>query len=316
MQEFERATFHKESLNEENTSGSYVFEPLERGFGTTVGNTICSTMLSDLPGTKVIAFRVDGSNVDDLTVDGVREDVITIGLNLKAVKLLNEVEGPVCLHISKQGPALVTSADMICPEGVTLVDPEQVVCNLEKSASLEMDIIIAKGYGYKSVEDNKADYELADDMHVLDAIFTPIRKAEYKSEPARIGFDKKYDKVHFDVTTDGTITPLDAISTSASKVIDILDAIIPVADLDLEESFAVQEAHEEETQKVNTMMIEDLDLSVRSYNCLKRAGIQTVDELTQKTEDEMMHVKNLGKKSLKEVKDKMYQLNLFFKSYE
>ena len=171
MQEFERATFHKESLNEENTSGSYVFEPLERGFGTTVGNTICSTMLSDLPGTKVIAFRVDGSNVDDLTVDGVREDVITIGLNLKAVKLLNEVEGPVCLHISKQGPALVTSADMICPEGVTLVDPEQVVCNLEKSASLEMDIIIAKGYGYKSAEDNKADYELADDMHVLDAIF-------------------------------------------------------------------------------------------------------------------------------------------------
>lgn len=316
MQEFERATFHKESLNEENTSGSYVFEPLERGFGTTVGNTICSTMLSDLPGTKVIAFRVDGSNVDDLTVDGVREDVITIGLNLKAVKLLNEVEGPVCLHISKQGPALVTSADMICPEGVTLVDPEQVVCNLEKSASLEMDIIIAKGYGYTSAEDNKADYELADDMHVLDAIFTPIRKAEYKSEPARIGFDKKYDKVHFDVTTDGTITPLDAISTSASKVIDILDAIIPVADLDLEESFAVQEAHEEETQKVNTMMIEDLDLSVRSYNCLKRAGIQTVDELTQKTEDEMMHVKNLGKKSLKEVKDKMYQLNLFFKSYE
>ena len=109
---------------------------------------------------------------------------------------------------------------------------------------------------------------------------------------------------------------MDAISTSASKVIDILDAIIPVADLDLEESFAVQEAHEEETQKVNTMMIEDLDLSVRSYNCLKRAGIQTVDELTQKTEDEMMHVKNLGKKSLKEVKDKMYQLNLFFKSYE
>ena len=316
MQEFERATFHKESLNEENTSGSYVFEPLERGFGTTVGNTICSTMLSDLPGTKVIAFRVDGSNVDDLTVDGVREDVITIGLNLKAVKLLNEVEGPVCLHISKQGPALVTSADMICPEGVTLVDPEQVVCNLEKSASLEMDIIITKGYGYKSAEDNKADYELADDMHVLDAIFTPIRKAEYKSEPARIGFDKKYDKVHFDVTTDGTITPLDAISTSASKVIDILDAIIPVADLDLEESFAVQEVHEEETQKVNTMMIEDLDLSVRSYNCLKRAGIQTVDELTQKTEDEMMHVKNLGKKSLKEVKDKMYQLNLFFKSYE
>lgn len=316
MQEFERVSFHKESLNEENTVGSYVFEPLERGFGTTIGNTICCTMLSDLPGTKVIAFRIEGSNINDLTVEGIREDITAIGLNLKAVKLTNEVEGPVSLHISKQGPAVVQSADMICPEGVTLVDPEQVICNLEKSSSLEMDIIIAKGYGYKSEEDNKADFELSDDMHVLDAVFTPIRKAEYKSEPARIGFDKKYDKVHFDVTTDGTITPLDAISTSASMVIDYLDTIIPLADLELEESFMVQETVEEETTKVNTMMIEDLDLSVRSYNCLKRAGIQTVDELTQKTEDEMMHVKNLGKKSLKEVKDKMYQLGLFFKSFE
>ena len=152
--------------------------------------------------------------------------------------------------------------------------------------------------------------------HPLDVKFTPIEKADYLSEPARIGFDKKYDKVHISVTTDGSITPLDAISEAAGIVIDYLDAILPVADLELEESFLVQEPVEEETTKVNTMMIEDLDLSVRSYNCLKRAGIQTVDELTQKTEDEMMHVKNLGKKSLKEVKDKMYQLGLFFKSYE
>ena len=316
MQEFERATFRKESLNEENTVGFYVLEPLERGFGTTIGSTICSTMLSDLPGTKVIAFRVEGSNISDLTIAGVREDVTTIGLNLKAVKLNTEIDEPVTLSISKQGPALVQSADLICPEGVSIVDPDQVICNLEKASSLEMEIVIAKGYGYKSADDNQKDFSLGSDMHVLDAVFTPIRKAEYLSEPARIGFDKKYDKVHFNVTTDGTITPLEAISNSASMLIDCLDTIIPLANLELEESFMEQEKVEEEATKVTTMMIEDLDLSVRSYNCLKRAGIQTVDELTQKTEDEMMHVKNLGKKSLKEVKDKMFQLGLSFKSFE
>jgi len=316
MQEFERAIFHLESCNDENTSGSYIFEPLERGFGTTIGHTICSAMMSDLPGCRVIGFQVQGTDANALTIDGVSEDTTMMGLNLKSIKLTSEVDGPVTLHISKQGPALVQSADLICPEGVSVVDPEQIICNLEKGSHLEMDILIAKGTGYKSAEEIKFDYDLPEAYRALDVKFTPIEKADYLSEPARIGFDKKYDKVHISVTTDGSITPLDAISEAAGQVIDYLDAIIPVADLELEESFLVQEPVEEETTKVNTMMIEDLDLSVRSYNCLKRAGIQTVDELTQKTEDEMMHVKNLGKKSLKEVKDKMYQLGLFFKSYE
>lgn len=316
MQEFERAVFHLESCNEENTSGSYVFEPLERGFGTTIGNTLCSAMMSDLPGCRVIGFQVQGTDANALTIDGVSEDMTMLGLNLKTIKLTSEVDGPVTLHVSKQGPALVQSADLICPEGVSVVDPEQVICQLEKGSHLEMDILIAKGTGYKSAQDIIADYDLPESYRALDVKFTPIEKAEYLSEPARIGFDKKYDKVHINVKTDGSITPLDAISGAAGLLIDYLDAIIPVADLELEESFLVQEPVEEESAKVNnTMMIEDLDLSVRSYNCLKRAGIQTVDELTQKTEDEMMHVKNLGKKSLKEVKDKMYQLDLFFKSY-
>ena len=147
-------------------------------------------------------------------------------------------------------------------------------------------------------------------------MFTPVKSADYLSEPARVGQDAKYDEVHFTVTTNGTITPLQAISRAAAFCVKNLDVLVPLANLKLEESFMVQQPHVEDTKKVNTMMIEDLDLSVRSYNCLKRAGIQTVDELTQKTEDEMMHVKNLGKKSLKEVKDKMFQLGLFFKSYE
>ena len=175
---------------------------------------------------------------------------------------------------------------------------------------------MTNGFGYKSALENEKDYALDADTIALDALFTPVRSAQYLSEPARVGQDAKYDKVHIEVETNGTISPLQAISQAAGVMVDHLDALIPLADLHLEESFVVQQPHEEDVKKVNTMMIEDLDLSVRSYNCLKRAGIQTVDELTQKTEDEMMHVKNLGKKSLKEVKDKMYQLGLFFKSYE
>lgn len=318
MQEFERASFHKESLNDDNTSGSYVFEPLERGFGATIGNTICNVLVHNLLGTSVIAFRIDGSDVDALEIPDCKEDVTSIGLNLKAVKLNSELEDgqTEILHISKKGPAIVQASDLICPESVSVVDIDQVICTLEKGANLEMDILVTKSSGYRNAQENREDFKIPADFVALDSVFTPIRKADYTSDPAKIGFDKKYDKVHINVTTNGTITPLQAISDAAKTCINYLEAIIPLADIELEESFMVQEPAVEETTKINMMMIEDLDLSVRSYNCLKRAGIQTVDELTQKTEDEMMHVKNLGKKSLKEVKDKMYQLGLFFKSYE
>ena len=316
MQKFERAFFHKEFLNEENTHGSYVLEPLERGFGTTIGNTICNMLTTNLPGTSVIGFQVKGLKKGQYAVDGALEDVHGIGLNLKKVSLESASDAVQTLHIAKKGPAVVTAADLICPEDVNVLDSEQVICNLEKGASLDMEIYVAKGTGYKSASANKEDFSLQDDTYVLDAIFTPIIKAEYLSEPARIGFDKKYDKVHIDVTTDGTITPLKAISEAARLAVEALEEIKGISDLDLEENWMLTQQVEEEAKEMSTIMIEDLDLSVRSYNCLKRAGIQTVDELTQKTEDEMMHVKNLGKKSLKEVKDRMYQLGLFFKSYE
>lgn len=316
MQEFERALFHKESVDEENNKGSYVFEPLERGFGTTVGSTLCNVMLSNLPGCAIIGYRVEGLNEEKTSVEGLLEDVTTLSLHIKELRLNCQQEGVFTLHISKKGPATVQAADIICPEEVTIKDPEQVICNLEKGNSLEMDLFVTNGFGYKSALENEKDYALDVDTIALDALFTPVRSAQYLSEPARVGQDAKYDKVHIEVETNGTISPLQAISQAAGVMVDHLDALIPLADLHLEESFVVQQPHEEDVKKVNTMMIEDLDLSVRSYNCLKRAGIQTVDELTQKTEDEMMHVKNLGKKSLKEVKDKMYQLGLFFKSYE
>lgn len=316
MQEFERASLHKDFVNEENNTGSYIFEPLERGFGITIGNTICRTLLTSVPGTRIVGFKVSGFDGKATMVDGILEDIYRISLNLKAVQLYNDGEGFQTLHISKKGPATIQAADIICPEAVEVVDPEQVICTLEKGASLEMEIYAVTGTGYKSSIENKVSYDFGEDVVVLDATFTPIRKADYSSEPARVGLDKKYDKVHINVETDGSITPLQAITMAAKVCMENLDEVLTVSDLELEESFMVQKPQVEDVKKVNTMMIEDLDLSVRSYNCLKRAGIQTVDELTQKTEDEMMHVKNLGKKSLKEVKDKMYQLGLFFKSYE
>lgn len=316
MQEFERASLRKESVDEEKNTGSYVFEPLERGFGITVGNTICRTMLTSVKGTAVVGFKINGFDNQASVVDGILEDVYRIALNLKELKLVNNGESFQTLHISKKGPATIQAADVICPEDVEVLDPEQVICTLEKGASLEMEIYAVTGTGYKSSIENKAAYSLGEEVVALDSIFTPIRKADYLSEPARVGLDAKFDKVHINVETDGTITPLQAITTAAKTCLENLEVILPLSDLELEESFMIQKPQVEDVKKVNTMMIEDLDLSVRSYNCLKRAGIQTVDELTQKTEDEMMHVKNLGKKSLKEVKDKMYQLGLFFKSYE
>ena len=316
MQEFKRATFHKESTEESDVQGTFVFEPLERGFGTTIGNAVCRVLMMNLPGSGVVGFTIEGADPNATTVAGILEDVTGILLNVKALKLTSDSDQLETLTISKEGPAIVTAADLICPEEVDITDPDQPICTLEKGASLNMNLYVANGIGFKSASENREAYSLPEEAIAIDTTFTPIRSAEYLSEPALVGQDIKYDKVHLYVTTDGTITPVQAISEASSILVDILDEIVPLAGLDLEESFTVQQAQVEDGQKPNTMMIEDLDLSVRSYNCLKRAGIQTVDELTQKTEDEMMHVKNLGKKSLKEVKEKMYQLGLFIKSYE
>lgn len=316
MQEFERATFHKESQEDRLDKAVFLFEPLERGFGTTIGNAICRTMRSNLPGTGIVGFQIEGMEPGDTTISGLLEDTTALILNLKALMLTGDVDEAVQLQVHKKGPAIITAADIICPEEVEVSDPDHIICTLEKGADLNMDLYAARGTGYKSESDNRKNWHLPEDVQAIDTMFTPIRQAEYLSEPARLGQDIKYDKVHINVTTDGAITPLHAISEAAGILMSALDQIVPLADLKLEECFTVQLPQAEENAKPATQMIENLDLSVRSYNCLKRAGIQTVEELTQKTEDEMMHVKNLGKKSLKEVKDKMTQLGLSFKSYD
>lgn len=316
MEVFSRATFNQ-LPDSTDTRATFTLEPLARGFGTTIGNAICRTLLTDLPGTAVIGWKIDGITPDSIVIDQLVEDVVRLKLNTKAIQIDTEDEGLVSLHISKaNGPCTVTAADIICPESTMVVDPDQVICHLKEGQSLEMDLFVATGCGYKLESEIAQEYKLPENAVIMDTVFTPIKSADYKSEPTLLGHDTKYDKVTFDIHTNGSITPMDAITNAAQILIDFMDGIVPFAQMDLEESFTVQPPAPKEITKTSAMMIEDLELSVRSYNCLKRAGIQTVEELTQKSEDDMMHVKNLGKKSLQEVKERLESLGYGFKKFD
>lgn len=316
MEVFTRATFNQLPDGTE-TRASFTFEPLARGFGTTIGNSICRTLLSDLPGAAIIGLKADGLHEGSTLMDQIEEDVVRLKLNAKAIKLdLDGADGLVTLHLSKDGPAEVTAADLVCPEEADVLEPEQVICHLKEGQHLELDLYATMGTGYQTAGEIAKEYALPEGAVALDTVFTPIKSADYLSEPTLLGHETKYDKVTFRVHTNGTITPLEAINKATDILMESLDVLVPFAHMDLEESFTVQVPAQEETGKSSTMMIEDLELSVRSYNCLKRAGIQTVEELTQKTEEEMMHVKNLGKKSLQEVKERLESIGRGFKSYE
>ena len=241
MHEFERASFHQESVDEEKNQGKFLFEPLERGFGITVGNAICRTLLSNLAGMAVVGVQAEGLDPNSPVFNAIEEDVVRLSLNAKGLRLSGETDQLETLKIEKAGPAVITAADIICPEHIDVADPDQVICHLKEGQSLNMKLFAASGTGYKSAADVKAEYELPEDTVVLDATFTPIRNAEYLSEPARLGQDIKYDKVHIDVTTNGTLTPLSAISQAAKILVQALDVIVPLADLNLEESFTVQQ---------------------------------------------------------------------------
>lgn len=315
MEVFTRAAFYQ-LPDGTDTRASFTFEPLARGFGTTIGNAICRTLLSDLPSTAVMAYKVEGAPADAAKLDEIEEDIIRLKLNLKKIQLETEDTGITELQLVKTGPCTVTAGDLICPENTTITDPDQVICTVKENQTLNMTLFAATDGGYKTAGEIEKEYDLPEGTVCLDTTFTPIKSAEYLSEPTLLGHDTKYDKVTFDIHTNGSITPLNAVTEAARIVIGYLDNIYPAAQMELEESFTVQPPVTEEVAKSSTMMIEDLELSVRSYNCLKRAGIQTVEELTQKTEDEMMHVKNLGKKSLQEVKDRLEAMGLGFRQYD
>ena len=319
MQKFERADFEVQEYVESENYGKFVLSPLERGFGTTIGNALRRVLLSSLPGAAVFSIKVDGVYHEFTSIPGVREDVSMIILQLKQLVMKIEDDEVYTLQISAKGPCTITAGDIICPAQVEVINKDLEIAHLEKDVTLEMELKAKNGRGYISADLNKQLNQGSSQgigTVFTDSIYTPVEKVAYNVEPTRVGEDVKYDAVTLEVWTDGSINPQKAIAMAAKILIDHLDIVAGINDEVLQMDEVLKEGNTEQPSKGQQMMIEDLDLSVRSYNCLKRAGIQTVDELTQKTEDEMMRVRNLGKKSLKEVKDKLIDLGLGFKSFD
>ena len=319
MQKFERADFEVQEYVESENYGKFVLSPLERGFGTTIGNALRRVLLSSLPGAAVFSIKVDGVYHEFTSIPGVREDVSMIILQLKQLVMKIEDDEVYTLQISAKGPCTITAGDIICPAQVEVINKDLEIAHLEKDVTLEMELKAKNGRGYISADLNKQLNQGSSQgigTVFTDSIYTPVEKVAYNVEPTRVGEDVKYDAVTLEVWTDGSINPQKAIAMAAKILLDHLDIVSGINDEVLQMDEVLKEGNTEQPSKGQQMMIEDLDLSVRSYNCLKRAGIQTVDELTQKTEDEMMRVRNLGKKSLKEVKDKLIELGLGFKSFD
>ena len=319
MQKFERADFEVKEYVESENYGKFVLSPLERGFGTTIGNALRRVLLSSLPGAAVFSIKVDGVYHEFTTIHGIREDVSMIILQLKQLVMTIEDDDVYDLQISAKGPCTITAGDIICPAQVEILNKDLEISHLEKDATLEMELKAKNGRGYVSADINKQLNQGASQgigTVYTDSIYTPIEKVSYNVEPTRVGEDVKYDSLTMEIWTDGSINPQKALSLAAKILIDHLDIVASINEDILNMDNVIMVGTTEQPNKGQQMMIEDLDLSVRSYNCLKRAGIQTVDELTQKTEDEMMRVRNLGKKSLKEVKDKLIELGMGFKSFD
>ena len=298
MQKFERAHFEVKEYDESQHYGKFVFEPLERGFGTTIGNALRRVLLSSLPGAAVFSIKVDGVYHEFTSIPGIVEDVTAIILNIKTLVMSIQDDEIYTLRISKQGPGAVTGADIICPEGVEVISKDLHICTLEEGGMLEMELQARIGRGYVSADTNKQLYQTPNQplgIIYTDSIYTPIEKVSYNVEPTRVGQDAHYDKVALEIWTDSSLSPAEAVALASKILIDHLELLTNVHEAVNDMESVMKEAQGEVQNKGLVMMIEDLDLSVRSYNCLKRAGIQTVEELTQRTEDEMMRVRNLGK---------------------
>ncbi len=301
---------------EEGDNGAYakfVVEPLEKGFGITIGNALRRTLLSDLPGSAVVSLRIEGVQHEFSTIKGVREDVTEIVLNLKglAVKLASTANDfRKTLKLAKKGPATVTARDIAPDDEVEILNPDMYICTLENDGEVNMEITVGNGRGYV-LADKNTDEMAPIGTIAMDSNFTPLRKVNFEVESTRVGQSIDYDKLIMEVTTNGCMTAKEVISLSAKLVNDHLALFIDLVD-NMASANLLVSSKEDKQIKLLEMSIEDMDLSVRSYNCLKRANINTVEDLTRKTEEDMLKVKNLGRKSLDEVINKLtsYGLNL------
>lgn len=308
MIEIEKPKIECVTATEDGTYGKFVVEPLERGYGTTLGNSLRRILLSSLPGVAVTSIKVDGVLHEFSIIPGVIEDMTEIILNIKGLALKLYGEGPKVIYIDADGEGEVTAGDIKVDSEVEILNPEHHIATLNGDHRLYIELIINKGRGYVSSDKNKQPGQPIGIIPV-DSIYTPVSKVNYTVEPTRVGQVTDYDKLTLEVWTNGSIKPDEAISLGAKILSEHLNLFIDLSDQAKHTEIMV-EKEETKKEKVLEMTIEELDLSVRSYNCLKRAGINTVEDLTNRTEDDMMKVRNLGRKSLEEVIQKLHGLGL------
>ena len=303
--------------NESKNYAKFVVEPLERGFGTTLGNSVRRVLLSSLPGAAAVGIKIDGVDHEFSTIKGVKEEVTEIILNLKTVRF--KVTAPsetekIIVNLHADSVGAVTAGDIDLPSNVEVLNPDQLICTLDEGGKINMQIFIGTGRGYVPAERNKDSREPIGFIP-MDSIFTPVTKANYAVESTRVEQSIDFDKLTIEVTTDGTVSAKEIISLAAKIINDHMKLFVELVDNMSEQNILVSQ-DDDKAQKVMEMSVEDLDLSVRSYNCLKRANIHTVADLTRRTEDDMLKVRNLGRKSLEEVVKKLEELGLSLKAQE
>jgi DNA-directed RNA polymerase subunit alpha len=304
----EKPKFVSVDLAEDNSYGKFVVEPLERGYGITLGNSLRRILLSSLPGAAVTSVKIDGVLHEFSTIPGVREDVTDIILNLKQLAIKLHRDEPTIVRIEAEGECEVTAADIIADADVEILNPELHIATLDPGARFVCEMTVAKGRGYVPADQNKTP-DMPIGVIPVDSIFTPVTRVNYTIEHARVGQRTDFDRLTLEVRTNKTIKPDEACSIAAKILKEHLELFIGLSH-DGDQVEVMVEKEESDKGKLLEMTIEELDLSVRSYNCLKRAGINTIGELCAKSEDEMIKVRNLGKKSLEEVKQKLESFGL------
>ena len=312
MFDFEKPNIEIAEISEDKRYGKFVVEPLERGYGTTLGNSLRRIMLSSLPGAAVSQVKIEGVLHEFSSIPGVKEDVTEIIMNIKSLAIKNnsDTNEPKVAYIEYSGEGVVTAADIHADADIEILNPDLVIATLNGGADskLYMELTITKGRGYVSADKNKND-DLPIGVIAVDSIYTPVERVNLSIQNTRVGQITDYDKLTLDVYTNGTLAPDEAVSLAAKVLSEHLSLFIDLSEI-ADKTEIMVEKEESEKEKVLEMNIDELELSVRSYNCLKRAGINTVEELTNKTSEDMMKVRNLGRKSLEEVLAKLKELGL------
>ena len=312
MFDFERPNIEVAEISDDGKYGRFVVEPLERGYGITLGNSLRRIMLSSLPGAAVSRVKIEGVLHEFSSIPGVKEDVTEIIMNLKslAIKNMSSTNEPKTAYIEFEGEGVVRASDIQCDQDIVIVNSDQVIATLSggKESKLYMELTITKGRGYVSAEKNKSE-DLPIGVIAVDSIYTPVERVNMTVENTRVGQVTDYDKLTLDVYTNGTLAPDEAVSLAAKVLSEHLGLFIDLSE-NAKTAEVMVEKEDDEKEKVLEMSIDELELSVRSYNCLKRAGINTVEELCNRTSEDMMKVRNLGRKSLEEVLAKLKELGL------